>query len=348
MFLKNAWYVAAWAEEISWGLNSVRMHGEQIVLFRKPDGTPVALEDACPHRKLPLSKGRLQGDRIECGYHGLTFDCSGRCIRAPGQKAIPPGAFVRAYPTLERWGLVWIWMGAPGRADPARLASIEHYGDPAWGINRGEAIELDCHYLLVTDNLLDPSHVAWVHRDSFGERSCEDTPLKTAATDAGIVVYRWMKDVEVAPFYSSFVRFKGRADRLQRYEVRYPSLAIIEAIFTPAGTGGEGAALHPEAFVMESYNFMTPVDEGRTRYYWFQLRNFAPESAEVSRQMTQAVRDAFEEDRLILNAVQRGMTGSQTPHIDLALDLGPLRFRRGLNQLIAAEEQARGEAKPVT
>ncbi|MEA3094357.1 MAG: hypothetical protein QOJ04_5699, partial [Caballeronia sp.] len=84
MFLRNAWYVAAWSSEIGDGLYPVMLLGEPVVLYRKPDGAVTALEDACPHRKLPLSMGRLQDGQIECGYHGLTFDCSGTCVRAPG------------------------------------------------------------------------------------------------------------------------------------------------------------------------------------------------------------------------------------------------------------------------
>ena len=80
MFLRNAWYVAAWDRELGQVPLAVRVLGEDIVLYRRSDGRAVALEDACPHRKLPLSQGRIQGDLLECGYHGLRFDCSGRCV----------------------------------------------------------------------------------------------------------------------------------------------------------------------------------------------------------------------------------------------------------------------------
>ena len=111
MFMRNAWYVAASETELGEQLFAVKLLNEAVVLYRKGDGTPVALEDACPHRKLPLSLGRRQGDDIECGYHGLTFDCSGSCVRAPGSKHVPQGAKVRSYPLAVRYGLIWIWMG---------------------------------------------------------------------------------------------------------------------------------------------------------------------------------------------------------------------------------------------
>ena len=135
MFLRNTWYIAAWDRELGSSPLAVQVLGERIVLYRKLDGSAAALEDACPHRKLPLSLGRIQGDHLECGYHGLTFDCSGACVKVPGMDSIPPGARVRAYPLFERYGLLWIWMGEPERADPATIHRIPHWDDPAWGCN---------------------------------------------------------------------------------------------------------------------------------------------------------------------------------------------------------------------
>ena len=106
-FLRNCWYVAAWGDEVGDSLVSIRVLGERICLFRERAGAPVAFEDYCPHRRLPLSMGRLQDDRLECGYHGLTFDMSGACIAAPSNDhKIPPDAHVRRYPCVERYGLI--------------------------------------------------------------------------------------------------------------------------------------------------------------------------------------------------------------------------------------------------
>lgn len=339
MFLRNTWYVAARDSDVGEQPVAVKILGENIVLFRKADGQVVALEDACPHRKLPLSMGRIKGDQIECGYHGMMFDCTGQCTRAPSTDRPPTAARVQAYPVVLRYGLLWIWMGAAALADADKIFVVEHWGDPAWGINQGDGMDIGCNYLYMTDNLLDPTHVAWVHLSSFANAACEDTPLQTTLADDGVTVWRWMHDVEPAPFYAPYLKFKGRCDRKQQYEVRYPSHALIKAIFTPAGTGGEGKPLHGDAFVMDSYNFMTPVDENTTKYYWFQMRNFAPDDTEVSRQFAASVRGAFEEDRLILQAVHKGMANKRSPNLDLKIDVGSLRFRRQLAQLIEAERQ---------
>ncbi len=339
MYLKNAWYVAAWADEVTDALAQIVVLGQKLCVFRSEAEEVVALEDACPHRKLPLSKGRRKGDHLECGYHGLTFDCAGQCVWAPGGGRIPSNAKVRAYPCHEKYGLVWIWMGNPALADPSEIFEIEHFGDPAWGLNRGAAMELDCNYLLMCDNLLDPTHVAWVHEGSFAQDATRDTPLRVTRTEDGIVVHRWMMDVEPAPFYKKVIGFSGNCDRLQHYEVRYPSHARIRAVFTPAGTGGPDGKLSPDTFIMDSYNFMTPVTERTTRYYWFQLRNIRPDDAALSKMMSDDVRHAFEEDRAVLNEVQIGMEEKTSPHIDLPIDGGPLRFRRRLQAMINEEAE---------
>jgi vanillate O-demethylase monooxygenase subunit len=339
MFLKNAWYVAAWSDEITQSLKRTTVLGEHICIFRTEAGAIVGLEDACPHRKLPLSKGRIKGETVECGYHGLTFDKGGHCVWAPGSTGIPSEARVRAFPLAEKYGLIWIWMGNPALADPADIFGIENFGDPKWGFNRGAAMELECNYLLMCDNLLDPTHVAWVHQSSFAADATKDTPLRVSKTDNGVIVHRWMMNHAPAPFYKKIVEFDGNCDRLQHYEVRYPSHAIIRAIFTPAGTGGPDGPLHDKTFVMDSYNFMTPVTETTTRYYWFQLRNIRPDDTALSEMMSTDVQQAFDEDRAILAEVQKGMTNKTTPHIDLSIDAGPLRFRRQLQAMINEEEE---------
>jgi len=277
MFLRNAWYVAAWDRELGQVPLAVRVLGEDIVLYRRSDGRAVALEDACPHRKLPLSQGRIQGDLLECGYHGLRFDCSGRCVKVPGTDNIPAAALVRAFPLENRYGLLWIWMGEPAGAARQAIHHIPHWDDPTWGRNQGEAMTMACNYLHITDNLLDPSHVSWVHQSSFGNADYQETEVDTLVAENGITVSRWMHD-------------------------------------------------------------LTPIDASNTRYYWFQMRNFAPGDAEVSRQFTESVGFAFAEDKKILEAVQKGIDKARVAPIGLKIDLGPTRFRRALAQLIAKEQ----------
>lgn len=340
MYLRNTWYVATRSDDVARTLTPLTILGEKIVVYREEDGTPVALEDACPHRKLPLSMGSLQGNHVVCGYHGLTFGRGGVCVGAPTQSRVPSTARVRSYPVADRWGLLWIWMGDADKADESSIFHLDNHDNPSWGLSRGGTMRCNCNYLYLTDNLLDPSHVAWVHVTSFAGGGTEDTPLEIKAKDDGVVVSRWMRGRDVPPYYAPLVKFQGPCDRLQHYEVRYPSIAINKSIFTPAGTGGDENNLPDNAYVMVSYHFLTPVDENRTVYNWLQNRNTDPDNPEITRRVAEGARNAFEEDRLVLEAVHAGMANRTTPYLDLALDAGSLRFRKGLQALIDKERAA--------
>ena len=104
-YVRNAWYVAAWSDDVGDGQLVPRtVMNEPIVLYRKADGSPAALHDRCPHRFAPLSMGKIvNGDGVQCPYHGLEFDASGACTLNPhGTKNIPPRARVRSFPAIEK------------------------------------------------------------------------------------------------------------------------------------------------------------------------------------------------------------------------------------------------------
>jgi len=336
-YLKNTWYVAALSPEVGRNLKAVRLLGEAIVLYRMQDGTAVALEDACPHRKLPLSLGRLKDDAVECGYHGLVFDCSGQCIDAATQPRIPPLAKVRSYPTCDRYGLLWIWMGDPGQANVDAILDIPTYGNPSWHTTRGDSMRCAANYLWLVDNLLDPSHVAWVHQGSFAGAGTDATPLELQTTDAGVISSRWILNKPPPPFYAPLVKFQGNADRLQHYEMRYPAVGINMGIYTPAGMGGAQMVDGPHTYRMISYHFITPVDADHTHYFWLQHRNTDPHDEDLTRRIAAGAKAAFEEDRVILEAVHQGMKNKTTPTTGLLLDAAAARFRKGLAQRIGRE-----------
>ncbi len=342
-YLRNCWYVASASREVGRQMRAVRLLDEAIVLYRREDGSPVALEDACPHRKLPLSMGRLKGDAIECGYHGLTFDGCGQCIEAPTQQRIPAAAKVHSYPVQDRYGLLWIWMGEPQQAAQTPIIEIDNHDHSDWHLTQGDSLLCKSHYLWLVDNLLDPSHVAWVHRNTFAASGTEDTPMQLHASEQGVVCSRWIFGKPPPPFYAPLVKFEGPADRLQHYEVRLPSTAINRSIFAPAGMGGPQVGDDPRVYRMVSYNFLTPIDEQTTLYFWLQHRNTDAHDPALTERIAAGAKAAFEEDRVVLEAVHQGMKNPRTPNIGLLLDTGAARFRRTLAERIAAERiQAAG------
>jgi vanillate O-demethylase monooxygenase subunit len=157
-FPLNAWYAAAWSHEIRHELAARTICDKDVVLYRSTGGQVVALEDACWHRLLPLSMGRLEGDQVVCGYHGLVFNAAGRCTYMPAQKTINPSACVRAYPVAERHRLVWLWPGDPALADPASIPDFHWNDGTEWVGEGGTFYKLGCDYRLVIDNLMDLTH----------------------------------------------------------------------------------------------------------------------------------------------------------------------------------------------
>jgi nitrite reductase/ring-hydroxylating ferredoxin subunit len=109
MFPKNTWYVAAAAHELGRAILKRTIAEEQIVLYRTEAGAPVAMLDMCPHRHAPLSLGRLVGDNIECGYHGITFDCTGKCVRIPGTQATNVYSGLRRFYSVALAGVATTW-----------------------------------------------------------------------------------------------------------------------------------------------------------------------------------------------------------------------------------------------
>jgi len=160
-YLRNAWYVAAWSDEIGEGLFSRTILEQKIVFFRDAEGKVVAARDICPHRFAPLHMGRLTEEgTLECAYHGLRFNTQGKCVFNPdGAGKIPPGTGLTMFPTAERYQAVWIWMGDPKSADESKIVNLPQTEPRAgWSVIRGD-LSVPAHYELITDNLMDLSHV---------------------------------------------------------------------------------------------------------------------------------------------------------------------------------------------
>ena len=166
MFLRNGWYAAIWSRDLQEQPVARTFLNEKVVLFRNGSGQVGALEDCCCHRAAPLSRGERSGDYLACGYHGLKFDINGQCVEVPGQSLIPRGAKVRSYPVCEQWGAVWIWMGEPAKADTSKIPNLYWLADPKWSATPGY-IHLNSNYQFLIDNLLDLTHVTYVHKKTL-------------------------------------------------------------------------------------------------------------------------------------------------------------------------------------
>ena len=237
MFLRNYWYVAATDTEVERKPLGRIILGEPIVFYRLEDGTPVALEDRCAHRHLPLSMGKLVGDTLQCHYHGLRYDKTGTCVRVPGQDMIPRSARVRSYPVVERYHWLWIWMGDPALADPAKITDYHWLDDPNWGA-KGQYLHVKCNWQLVVDNLLDLTHLAFVHETTIGNSALVDqAQVKVQRTQDNVTVTRWIIDAPPPPTFVKAGGFTSNVDRWQIINFTPPAFLRLDVGATPTGTG---------------------------------------------------------------------------------------------------------------
>ena len=158
--VRNCWYVAALSEEVTRELSSKTLLGTSVVMFRKLDGTPVIMRNRCPHRSFPLVKGKLDGDHLVCGYHGMRFDGTGRCVEMPAMPIIPTNVRLASYPIIERSPLVWVWMGEPDKADESLVPDTSWLGAPDWK-SVGGYYHIKSNYVAMHENLLDQTHFAF-------------------------------------------------------------------------------------------------------------------------------------------------------------------------------------------
>ena len=226
MFIRNAWYIAAWADELKEKPLARRICDDPIVLFRDQSGRPAALVDRCCHRSAPLSLGEVVAEGIQCGYHGLTFDGSGACVAIPGQSRISDGARVRSYPVVEKNQFIWIWMGEAARADTSAIVDFPYHDDRAHWPNKHDCYRINANYMLMVDNLMDLTHLGYLHAKTVGGNPSAhvNAEMKTTNTPTGIKFTRWMRNSVPPPSYVKAAGFQGRVDRWQEFEWAAPQL----------------------------------------------------------------------------------------------------------------------------
>jgi phenylpropionate dioxygenase-like ring-hydroxylating dioxygenase large terminal subunit len=340
-YIRNAWYVAAWHHEVPGGADrrplARTLLGEPVVIYRQADGTPAALEDRCPHRRLPLSMGTIVGDLVQCGYHGFTLDAGGRCVRIPGQDSIPESARIRAYPVAEKWRWIWIWMGDPALADESLIPDVSFNEHPDWAVSEGDPLPIDGHYQLVVDNLMDGSHVSFVHKSTLGTDDVADIPVSTERDGDQVRMTRWILDRPPAPLYAALRGFTGNVDRWQIITFTPPSMVVVDMGSAATGTGApEGNRAH--GVELRSFNMITPETDRTCFYFYTHVRNFALADDRAAKRVKDLFREAFLEDKVVIEAVQRAndrFAGS--PRVDAAFDKAPMLARRVVDRIAGSE-----------
>lgn len=336
----EAWYVACTADEIDGKPLGRKICGEQMVFFRGKDGRVAALDDFCPHRGAPLSLGFLRDGNLVCGYHGLAMGCSGQAIDMPGQKVkgFPP---IRAYPTIERYGFIWVWPGDGSRADPTKLHHLEWAESDDWAYGGGR-YHIACDYRLMIDNLMDLTHETYVHASSIGQREIDEAPVRTRAEADEVITSRFMDRVQAPPFWQMALRGAGLpadalVDRWQICRFSLPSHVMIEVGVALTGQGGYVAddAVKAASIVVD---FITPETETSHHYFWGMARKFAVTDSKLTDTIREGQGKIFQEDLEMLERQQDNLLRRpDRPLLKLNIDAGGVRSRMMIERAIAAE-----------
>jgi vanillate O-demethylase monooxygenase subunit len=340
MFVKNCWYVAAWGSEVSSTPMARTLLGQSVALYRTASGAVAALENRCPHRGAPLSIGRVDGEVLRCGYHGIEFDRSGSCVRVPGQDVVPRACRVSSYPVVEKDALVWIWMGDPALANPDDIMSYPWHQSPEWRW-KGTAYHVECNYEYLNDNLLDLTHLGYVHLGTIGgdPNSHSNAEMKTTRNGREVHVERWMRDVKSPPTFVKGAHLEGQIDRWQEIVFR-PGAITIWAGGVPAGTDAEQRA-RISGYGSRIFNGITPETEQTSHYFWSAAHTHRIEDPNVTELHFSHIAAAFEEDRVILALQQRSLDADRSKGlVDIKSDVAGLHARRIVREMLAAEQPA--------
>ncbi|HLU19233.1 MAG TPA: aromatic ring-hydroxylating dioxygenase subunit alpha [Pusillimonas sp.] len=346
-FLENAWYMAAWADEIKPGeMLHRKLLNRPIVFFRRSDMQLAALHDLCPHRFVPLHLGRVKGDAIECGYHGLQFDCSGRCVANPHSDTIPSAARVKSYVIEEKDGIAWIWMGEPSLADRTRLPDFSrlHSAPPSAG-SRGY-LRTGCNYKLIADNVMDLSHADFVHSDSVGGGAFTRARPQVAEHGDEVHITWECKHDSAPPAYDRHMPEPGQPVHFRTVvHWQAPAIMHLDITITPQNDP------QSEGLRTDNAHIATPETETTSHYFYWLTRRFCVDDEEINSRRQAIMHNAFSnEDEPMLRAQQQAMETDDLfalKPVLLPSDAGAVRARRKLEQMIRDEQAARRTQTPT-
>lgn len=340
-FIRNAWYAAALSEEVSRQPISRRIMGVSIMLFRTENGAAIALQDRCCHRSFPLSKGKLDGDTVVCGYHGLRYDISGKCIEIPMQEKPPVNIRVKSYRALERGPFIWLWMGDPEQADEAALPFQEWMDHPDWSTYIGY-LPIKGNYVHMHENLLDLSHLSFLHEKTFGTPEYARAPIEERIDGDCIEVWRRV-ECQLPAIYAVPLGWEGmKVMRSSGSRYFSPGLHINTGILKNLELPEANQDPVPMVKVGQ---VLTPESEHATHYWYLVARNFAQGDQEVDAFMLKAQTMAFSEDAVAVESIANFQQYDGDPdfyEIDIATDRPGLAMRRLLKRLADGEARARG------
>lgn len=337
VFVDNAWYVAAWSEKIGREITARSILDEPVILYRTHDGAAVALEGTCAHKAYPLSYRRLVDDAVECNHHGFVFDRTGRCVLMPAADHVSPRCQIRAYPLVERWQWIWIWMGDPAEADESLIPATDDLGlTDEWDARRADDLAVDARYQLLNDNLLDLTHIGFLHPKP--DQRHRDVTGTTRGTITQYPEHGFQRDTRTVRVSGDSVRrrVKGAPD-LDEFEQEIcidfypPTFHVGRLIYRVSGT---------DTVVGEIRNFhaFTPRTKHTTHSYLANGRDFAHGDDQATMAVIDNSRSVLPEDKVAVEAIEPLVDRpGRRPDFNAPTDGGVVLGRRWIQRMIDDE-----------
>ena len=319
MFI-NFWYVAEESRSIAAEPYHIQMLGLDFVLFRDAGGQVHCLSDICSHRGASLSKGKVNGDCVECPYHGWRFNGDGMCTRIPSvgpDASIPARAKVDAYPVEERYGLIFVFLGDLPEDQRPPILDIPEWDDDDWQCTR-QRFDVKANIQRSFENTLDPAHTEFVHPSMGYQGDREDyavPELKLVDTEWGTGTMTTFQSPDLPDDRMKGVKGEGQME---------------------AGSGSHGASaawtyLHfTPTMKAHQYGFKTPVDEFETRTWVVQARNFRTD-AEFDTAFIERNDVVASQDRVVIERLLPSITPeTNTKEVIVPADQVIVRYREFL------------------
>ncbi|WP_179506786.1 MULTISPECIES: Rieske 2Fe-2S domain-containing protein [unclassified Sphingomonas] len=329
-FVFDCWYVAGYAPEFGRALRARTLLGRPLVFYRTESGKPVAMSDRCVHRSFPLSQSRLDGDTIICGYHGMRYDAAGDCVEAPSlREQCPRGVGVRAYALREQGPLVWIWMGDGEPA--ADLPLGDWVASESWPASQ-QYYHLPASYIALHENLLDLTHLSFLHANSFGTPDFATAPYEVHIDEekGHFRLKRSVVPTRLPPVWAEPTGLTGRdAARITTSTFVGPSAHTVNGVFYGLDVP---ESERPDTQIITAH-LPTPETATSTHYFIHHGRNFAVHDPAVTAFMNKQLEVAFMEDVTGLTAIEKliAETGEDDMYeVSLSSDKAGLAMRRWL------------------
>ncbi|WP_126174014.1 aromatic ring-hydroxylating dioxygenase subunit alpha [Altericroceibacterium xinjiangense] len=332
---RNGWYVAAFCNEIGEDLLSRWILNQPVVLYRTSTGEAVAVEGRCPHRHFPLGESKRVGDAIQCGYHGITFGADGKCTFVPSQQTIPGVYSIKSYPLVERGLWAWIWPGDPEQADEALIPDMTDIGFdlPGYTAIPCHSLHVEGRYQLLNDNLLDLTHLGYLHAPSIGTPDDAATPEVREVSARKISSKRYMYGTPQTPFMQERNAFDGKIDRVSGMDFHLPGFhaGIGESRIPEEHPTRGGELLHASRV----WHAVTPAKRYTTNYF-FAMSSNDPDGLEHARK---ALAPVLDEDAFATAEIEKMISTLDEipPELMLKSDATAVIGRRALQAMMDAE-----------